>query len=53
MNRVVHLAFLAPDIVQRIARGEHSPQLNAQRLIKAVPLPMDWAEQRALLEFDR
>ena len=53
VNRVVHLAFLAPDIVQRIARGEHSPQLNAQRLIKAVPLPMDWAEQRALLGFDR
>ncbi|MEO7854263.1 MAG: recombinase family protein [Rubrivivax sp.] len=51
-NRVVHLAFLAPDIVQRIVRGEHPPQLNAQRLIGVVPLPIDWAQQRSLLGFD-
>ena len=53
VSRVVHLAFLAPDIVQRIARGDHSPQFNARQLIRQVPLPIDWAQQRALLSFDR
>jgi hypothetical protein len=50
--RVIQLAFLAPDIVQRIAAAEHPVTLNAQRLIKAVPLPIDWAEQRQLFGFD-
>ena len=53
VSRVASLACLAPDIVQRIARGEHSPQLNAQRLFGALPLPIDWDQQRALLGFDR
>ena len=53
VSRVVHLAFLAPDIVQCIARGDHSPQFNARQLIRQVPLPIDWAQQRALLSFDR
>jgi site-specific DNA recombinase len=53
VSRVASLACLAPDIVQRIARGEHSPQLNAQRLFSELPLPIDWARQRALLGFDR
>jgi DNA invertase Pin-like site-specific DNA recombinase len=47
--RVIHLAFLAPDIVQRIARGDHPVELNADRLIRMVPLPMDWQAQRVLL----
>jgi DNA invertase Pin-like site-specific DNA recombinase len=51
--RVTHLAMLAPDIVQKITRGDHPPALNAERLIHLVPLPMDWAEQRAVLGFDR
>jgi DNA-cytosine methyltransferase len=33
VTRVVHLAFLAPDIVQRIVKGEHPVELNIQRLI--------------------
>jgi len=51
--RVTHLAMLAPDIVQKITRGDHPPGLNTERLIHLVPLPMDWTEQRALLGFDR
>jgi site-specific DNA recombinase len=47
--RVIHLAFLAPDIVQRIVRGDHPVELNADRLIRMVPLPMDWDAQRVLL----
>ena len=53
VSRVASLACLAPDIVQRIARGEHPPQLNAQRLFSSLPLPIDWNQQRALLGFDR
>ena len=52
VSRVASLACLAPDIVQRIARGEHSPQLNAQRLFSGLPLPIAWAQQRTLLGLD-
>ncbi len=48
-RRVVYLAFLAPDIVQRILKGDHPPTLNATRLIRMTPLPLAWAEQRELL----
>ena len=50
-SRVIHLAFMAPDIVQRIARGEHPRKLTAVRLMRLLPLPEDWSEQRALLGF--
>ena len=48
-RRVIYLAFLAPDIVQRIMKGDHPPSLNATRLIRMTPLPMVWDEQRELL----
>jgi site-specific DNA recombinase len=49
VTRVLYVAFLAPDIVQQIAKGDHSPQLNADRLMRKVPLPAAWSEQRAAL----
>ncbi len=49
VSRVINLAFLAPDIVQRIHRGEQPPDLNAERLMRIVPLPLAWAEQRKML----
>jgi site-specific DNA recombinase len=33
VNKVIHLAFLAPGIVARCMRGDHPPELNAYRLI--------------------
>ena len=48
-RRVIYLAFLAPDIVQRLRKGDHPPSLNATRLIRMTPLPMAWDEQRELL----
>ena len=52
VTRVVYLAFLAPDIVERIVRGEHPIELNIKRLLAAAPLPMEWGEQRRVLGFD-
>ncbi len=49
VTRVIHLAFLAPDIMQRIVRGDHPVELNADRLIRMVPLPKDWEAQRVSL----
>ena len=48
VRRADCLAFLAPDIVRRIVRGDHPLELNASRLIGMVPLPLAWEEQRAL-----
>ena len=49
MGIIVQLALLAPDIVQALEQGEYPVELNATRLTRMVPLPMDWDEQRALL----
>jgi hypothetical protein len=42
VTRVIYQAFLAPDIVQRIVRGEHLPEINAEKLVSLAPLPLDW-----------
>ena len=49
ISRLITLAFLAPDIVERIITGDHTATLTPERLRKACPLPMLWDEQRALL----
>ncbi len=49
VTRVIYLAFLAPDIVQRIVRGEQPVDLTADRLIRMGPVPVAWEDQRALL----
>ena len=50
VSRVITLAFLAPDILERIITGDHSQALTPERLRKACPLPLRWEEQRALLQ---
>jgi DNA invertase Pin-like site-specific DNA recombinase len=49
VSRQLSLAFLAPDIVEQVLTGNHSPTLTPERLRKACPLPLRWDEQRALL----
>jgi len=49
VTRVIYLAFLAPDIVQSIVRGEQPVELTADRLIRMGPLPVAWEDQRVLL----
>ncbi|MBS0318580.1 MAG: recombinase family protein [Proteobacteria bacterium] len=50
-TRLIHLALMAPDIVERIVRGEHPPQLTAAKLMQWMPLSQDWSEQRRMLGF--
>lgn len=48
--RVIHLGFLAPDIVQAIVRGQQPTALTVDRLIRLGPLPVAWEDQRVLLD---
>ena len=49
VSRLIWLAFLAPDIVEKIRRGQQPPELTASRLKDLAPLPMGCPEQRVLL----
>lgn len=49
VSRLLSVAFLAPDIVERILTGNHAATLTPERLRKACPLATRWDEQRALL----
>jgi site-specific DNA recombinase len=51
VTRILYLAFLAPDIVQRIVRGEQPMGLSTKRLLAQAPFPLLWHEQRRLLGF--
>jgi site-specific DNA recombinase len=53
VTQVIYLAFMAPDIVQKIARGEQPMDLGVRKLQSMVPLPLEWGEQRRLLGFVR
>jgi DNA invertase Pin-like site-specific DNA recombinase len=50
--KVIQLAFLSPEILNRILVGEHPPELNAQQLFKKLPLSLNWAEQGKALGFN-
>ena len=47
----MRLAFLAPDLLAAILKGEQPESLTAARLLRECRrgLPPDWREQRALL----
>lgn len=49
VSRRISLAFMAPDIVEKIMFGSQPLKLTPERLKKACPLPVSWDEQRALL----
>jgi len=52
VTRMIYLAFLAPDIVQKIVRGEQPIEMNVKTLLSMAPLPLDWGEQRRVFGFD-
>jgi site-specific DNA recombinase len=49
VSRLLPLAFLAPDIIELILQGRHPADLSTARLTNRLDLPLDWAEQRALI----
>ena len=44
VSRMVHTAFLAPDLVEAVLAGRQSSQLTARHVMKQ--FPWDWGEQR-------
>ena len=50
VTQVVYLAFLAPDLVQRIVDGKQPMTLGTKKLLAMAPLPIGWAEQRRVFD---
>jgi len=49
VGKIVRLAFLAPEIVEAIGEGRQPPELSAELLTKHLQLPLDWNDQKRLL----
>jgi site-specific DNA recombinase len=52
VGKIVRLAFLAPEIVEAIAEGRQPPQLSTELLTKRIGLPLDWRDQKRLLDIN-
>ena len=44
VSRVLRLSLLAPEIVEAILNGQHSPAFSLNRLLK--PFPVVWSDQQ-------
>ena len=52
VSRLIRLAFLAPEMVERIVAGRQPPELTAQALRTGhFDIPVDWVAQKRALEF--
>ena len=51
VSRLLRLAFLSPEIVERIVDGCQPPELTAQSLLASRVLPLGWAAQKQALGF--
>jgi hypothetical protein len=47
VTRVLRLAFLSPDLVERMLDGSHPPEVTADRLTLRTDLPLAWSKQNA------
>ncbi len=48
VQQAICYAFLAPDIIRQVLQGRQPPGLTSKWIFRH-PLPLDWAEQRALI----
>jgi site-specific DNA recombinase len=48
VQQAICYAFLAPDIIRQVLQGRQPLGLTSKWIFRH-PLPMDWAEQRALI----
>jgi len=51
INKRLSLAFFAPDIIKSIAAGQQPIDLNVEKLVTRIDLPLAWPEQQQLLGF--
>ncbi len=51
VSRVILVAFLSPDIVRDILDGKHPPSLTSDKLMRSLPLPIKWGEQKQALGY--
>ena len=51
MNRTIRLAFLAPDFVESIFKGNASENLTVDHLLRLPDFPVEWRNQREVLQF--
>ena len=49
VSRLLRLTYLAPDIIGAILSGKQKGDFTLEKLRQ--PIPLDWAEQRAMLRF--
>ena len=52
VGKIIRLAFLAPEIVEAVAEGRQPPELSTELLTKRLRLPLDWSDQKRLLNID-
>ena len=52
VGKTIRLAFLAPEIVEAIAEGGQPPELSTELLTKRIRLPLDWRDQKRLLNIN-
>jgi site-specific DNA recombinase len=52
VGKTIRLAFLAPEIVEAIAEGRQPPELSTELLTKRTRLPLDWHDQKRLLNIN-
>ncbi len=50
VRHLLPLAFLAPSIVEDIVAGRQPAHLTAEALVKRLQLPVQWAQQRVLMD---
>lgn len=49
ISHIINLAFLAPNIIEKIIAGKQPVYLTPERLIKKIEIPLNWSEQDQIL----
>jgi site-specific DNA recombinase len=49
IGRLIHLAFLAPDIVESIVEGRQPTSLTAEAVTRHIEIPLEWRSQKIAL----
>jgi site-specific DNA recombinase len=52
VERLAHLAFVAPSIVEAICQGRQPAELSAETLLNRIDLPLEWRAQLSALAID-